>query len=97
MKGTILQKASDAVHGERQETYGDAADLFDRSTGAFNSMTGLSLTPEQGMLFVMCMKMTRAQYAYHEDNWVDVAGYSELQGQLHHRRQQRSEEDSGDV
>lgn len=49
----------------------------------FNTYTGLSLTPSQGWVFMICMKLARSIPAKGKkrDDWVDLAAYAALAGE----------------
>ena len=53
-----------------------------RNVAVFNALTGHSLTETDGWLFLACTKMARAvQGDFHEDDYVDLAGYVALAGE----------------
>jgi len=48
----------------------------------FNTLTGVGLTDEQGWLFMVCLKMVRAQQGrYRADSYEDGAAYFALAGE----------------
>lgn len=52
------------------------------TVAAFNALTGLSLTEQQGWLFMCCLKMARTQQgAFRADNYEDLAAYAGLMGE----------------
>lgn len=69
----------------------DRASTYDKPTGersmgkcvqAFNAITGLSLTEEQGWLLLGILKMTRSQQGnFKADNYEDEAAYAALRGE----------------
>lgn len=49
---------------------------------AFNALTGLNITEEQGWQFMILLKMVRGQQGQtREDDYVDMASYSALLGE----------------
>lgn len=89
---TILQEAQRLVHGDRGSDYGHPLDDFTRTVGAFNALTGHNLTPEEGTMFMMCVKLSREANRHKRDNLVDAAGYADCTQQIHEERERRSAE-----
>lgn len=53
-----------------------------KTVSAFNSITGHSITPEQGWLFMMLLKAVRSQQGdFKMDNYEDGAAYFALMGE----------------
>lgn len=82
---TICQSAIDTMV-ERGKTYDKDDKQEERSMGktvaAFNALTGHSLTEEQGWLFMVTLKMARAQQGYYkDDNYLDGTAYFALAGE----------------
>jgi hypothetical protein len=70
----------------RGKTYDKDDKQEERSMGktvaAFNALTGHSLTEEQGWLFMVTLKMARAQQGYYkDDNYLDGTAYFALAGE----------------
>ena len=69
----------------------DRASTYDNPTGersmgrtveAFNAITGLKLTEEQGYLFMCLLKQVRSQQGkYKSDNYEDLTAYAALMGE----------------
>lgn len=69
----------------------DRAATYDKAQGersmratveAFNALTGLNMSEEQGWLFMVCLKASRSQQGvFKEDNYVDGAAYFGLYGE----------------
>ena len=82
---TICQSAINTMV-ERGKTYDKDDKQEERSMGktvaAFNALTGHSLTEEQGWLFMVALKMARAQQGqYKDDNYLDGTAYFALAGE----------------
>lgn len=83
----ILNTANDIINGERKEDYGDAFDSFDRIAGLWSSYLDHHISPVDVAHMMILMKVSRGtNYAkfnkIHEDNLVDIAGYSALAYQV---------------
>ena len=79
----ILNTANDIINGERKEDYGDAFDSFDRIAGLWSSYLDHHISPVDVAHMMILMKVSRgtnhAKFnKIHEDNLVDIAGYSAL-------------------
>lgn len=72
----------------------DRASTYDKPAGersmaatvkAFQAVTGVYLSEEQGWLFMGLLKMVRSQQGfYRADNYEDLAAYAALQGESAH-------------
>lgn len=79
----ILNTANDIINGARKEEYGDAFDSFDRIAGLWSSYLDHHITPVDVAQMMILMKVSRGANVakfnkIHEDNLVDIAGYSAL-------------------
>jgi hypothetical protein len=72
---SILGEAEYLTTQARQDSYGHPAHDYGRVTAAFNALTGHDLTTEEGILFMVCVKLAREAYLPKRDNRVDAAGY----------------------
>lgn len=73
--GHMVDRAStyDAPAGERSMT---------KTVAAFNTITGHSLTEEQGWLFMEVLKIVRSQQGeFKQDNYEDAVAYAALRGE----------------
>jgi len=74
-------EAQRLVHGDRNETYGYPWQDYARTVGAFKALMGdksiSDMTAEDGMLFMVCVKLSRQINLPKRDNLVDAAGYLE--------------------
>ena len=75
---SILIEAESLVNGDRAKSYGPAREDWQRAVDIFYAWTGIRLTPEQGIKFLICVKQSREQHKHKRDNLTDVCGYSEV-------------------
>lgn len=83
---TVCEEAERLVNGPRGTAYDHPAADYSRTVGAFNALTGLSLTVEQGIMFMLCVKLSRESYKHGRDNLVDVCGYAQCLDMVHSDR-----------
>jgi hypothetical protein len=79
----ILQTAAKHME-ERAATYDQPQGerSISKTVTMFNILTGAGLTDEQGWLFMVCLKMVRAQQGrYRADSYEDGAAYFALAGE----------------
>lgn len=83
-RSRILNTAKQLINGDRQNTYGDAAEDFTRTGKMWAAVLGLdTVTPEQVALCMTLVKIGRlCQTPNHEDSWVDGCGYLALGGEI---------------
>ena len=79
----LLQKALDIVMGSRNKQYGESEDNFKRIADHwkvfFKNRFGVDvdITPGDVGLLMSLMKVARLEFdPFHEDSWVDLAGYA---------------------
>lgn len=80
---TTLLDAFALVHGDRGDTYGPPWEDYDRVTDVFNALTGHDLSRDDGLLFMVCMKLSRVAHGLEEgfpaellrDSVTDASGY----------------------
>ena len=76
----ILLEAHNLVNFDRGQTYGHPSDDYRKVRDIFESLTGISLSVEQAVLFPLAMKLARIRThmetnSFHRDSVVDAAGY----------------------
>lgn len=79
----ILEAAGKHME-DRAATYDQPAGerSMGRTVQAFNALTGMSLTEEQGWLFMEVLKAARSQQGGHRaDNYEDAVAYAALRGE----------------
>ena len=87
MPGSILLEAESLVNGERAKSYGPVHDNWQRTVDIYAAMTSIKLTPEQGLLFLVAVKLAREAQRPKRDNLVDAAGYLELAAKVREGRE----------
>ena len=76
----ILTEAHHLINGPRQQAYSHPFDDYYRVKELFYSMTGIQLTVQQAITFMVCVKLARMAHnmqegEWHRDSIVDAAGY----------------------
>ena len=89
-----LVEAFELITGPRQAAYSHPEDDYRSVVRIFESITGVQLTVEQGILFMVSVKLARLahnldQDKYHHDSLVDAAGYLGCLAMVQHRREAR--------
>ena len=76
--GSPLRKGYDLVHGDRGAKYDHPHVDYTRTADIFRAMTGVELTVEQAVQFMIAVKLSRFQASPDvEDHLVDLCGYVE--------------------
>ena len=76
----VLTEAYDLITGARHDEYAHPLEDYTQTRDIFEGLTGVSLTVEQAILFMVCVKLSRLRTALEAGRWshdtvVDVAGY----------------------
>ena len=76
----ILTEAFGLITGDRHKEYAHPLDDYTQTRDIFEALTGVRLTVEQAILFMVAVKLSRLRTAigenrWHRDNVVDAAGY----------------------
>ncbi len=79
---SVLEEAHDLVNGDRQKSYGEAAESFKRIAKLWTAYRGVEFTPKDVASMMILMKVSRSVTSNKRDNWVDIAGYAELGSKL---------------
>lgn len=83
IRNEILDKAKTIINGERQGTYGEAEDSFERIAGLWSEYLDLNIYSEDVANMMILMKIARNKSGvYKEDNWIDICGYAALGGEV---------------
>ena len=79
----ILQKAAEAISGERDKHYGSPEDNFCRIAVLWTDYLGEQVSPTDVAMMMILLKVARTMNdATHEDNYIDIAGYAACAGEL---------------
>jgi hypothetical protein len=77
---SILLEAQSLVHGDRNSAYGNPKEDYTRTVSLFKTLMGekkcSEMTPEDGILFMICVKLSREAHLHKTDNLVDICGYA---------------------
>ena len=76
----VLTEAYDLITGARHDEYAHPLEDYTQTRDIFEGLTGVSLTVEQAILFMVSVKLSRLRTALEAGRWshdtvVDVAGY----------------------
>lgn len=75
-----LLEAYALITGPRQTAYSHPADDYARTVAIFKAITGIELTTQQAILFMVAVKLSRLRHnlargGWHHDSLVDAIGY----------------------
>lgn len=79
---TILEEAQEILEGDRESDYGDPVANFNRISGIASSILNETITPEQCVVVMMAVKLSREQYKHKRDNLVDLVAYTEIYNRI---------------
>lgn len=83
VRSRLLREAESIITGDRQASYGDAAESFTRLAALWSTTLGATVTAEQVALCLIQLKVSRLVASPgHADSWLDVAGYAALGGEI---------------
>jgi len=76
----VLLEAHNLITGDRHNAYAHPLEDYTQTRDIFQAMTGVSLTVEQAILFMVSVKLSRLRTALDAGRWahdtvVDTAGY----------------------
>lgn len=76
----VLLEAHDLITGDRHDEYAHPLEDYTQTRDIFEGMTGVNLTVEQAILFMVAVKLSRLRTAMNSDRFpydtvVDAAGY----------------------
>lgn len=86
---TALQEAQRLVYGDRQGTYGHPLDDYACTAAMWSAILRHPVTPEQAILCMVAVKLSRESRQHKRDNLVDMAGYAECAQRVHDERKRR--------
>lgn len=65
------------VRGERRESYGHPLEDYTRTAKLWSAVLGFDVTPEQALLCMILVKVSRETHTHNKDNLIDICGYAE--------------------
>ena len=80
---SIPLEAHNLIYGKRAKQYGPAKRNFEKACKIFETLTGIKMKADEGMLYILCLKLARESEHHKRDNLVDVAGYAGMIGDIH--------------
>lgn len=75
---SILEEAQEILEGERESDYGDPVANFNRISRIASSILDYTISPEECVVVMMAVKLSREQYKHKRDNLVDLVAYTEI-------------------
>lgn len=75
---SILEDAEEILEGERDSDYGDPVANFNRISRIASSILDYTISPEECVVVMMAVKLSREQYKHKRDNLVDLVAYTEI-------------------
>ena len=79
---TILEEAQEILEGDRESDYGDPVANFGRIARIASSILDEDISPEQCVVVMMAVKLSREQYKHKRDNLVDLVAYTEIYNRI---------------
>lgn len=73
---SVLEEAEYLVTRSRGPAYDVPTKDYGRAVGAFNALTGHYLSIKEGIIFMLCVKLSREVFRHSRDGTVDLAGYT---------------------
>lgn len=91
----ILLEAHHLITGDRNRDYDHPLDDYEKVVEIFHALTGIDLTVEQALLFMVSVKMARLRTnldrgVLHRDSIVDAAGYLGCLSAAHSEKDRRA-------
>ena len=74
---SICLDAHALVRGDRNATYGNPLQDFERIAVIWSGILNMIVTPEHVGMCLIGLKLAREAYKHHRDSLVDIAGYAE--------------------
>jgi hypothetical protein len=92
----VLEAARHCVCGERQQDYGSPENNFANIAALWEAYAGRSYTPVEVAVMLALLKVARIKSGRKADNFVDLAGYAALAGELADQDQEPATEPAAD-
>jgi hypothetical protein len=90
-KETPLQEAQRLVYGDRGAAYGHPLDDYTKTAALWSVILGTKVTPQQAILCMIAVKISRQMNKHKRDNIVDIAGYAECLNRVEDEVKRRQE------
>lgn len=91
---SILMEAEDITNGARNKAYGHPLDDYTKTakmwSGVLAKKLKVDITPEEAMLCMCCVKISREVNKPARDNLVDLAGYANCVDMCRAERERRA-------
>lgn len=89
-----LVEAFNLITGPRQDAYSHPEEDYSSVVRIFESITGIQMTPQEGVLFMVSVKLARLMHnlehdRFHRDSLVDAAGYLGCLAMIETRKEAR--------
>ena len=81
-RAEILKMAMELTIKDRQEQYGDAEENFGVVARLWQVYTGRQYSAKDVAMMLALLKVARIMSGYKADNYVDLAGYAALAGEI---------------
>jgi hypothetical protein len=78
---SVLEEAQALVYGPREASYSPPQRDFAKTAKMWTGLLaetlrpGVEITPEEAVLMMVCLKLSREVYRHKRDNLVDAVGY----------------------
>jgi len=76
MSESILLEAERITNGERNAAYGHPLTDYRCTAALWSAIIGVEITPQQAILCMIAVKLSRESRHHKRDNIVDMAGYA---------------------
>mgnify|MGYP000989356452 CR=1 FL=1 len=83
---SILEEAMAILDGDRESDYGDPVANFNRIADIASSISRTKISPEQCVVVMMAVKLSREQYKHKRDNLVDLVAYAEILNRIREQK-----------
>ena len=81
-RGEVLQTAETLISGDRQASYGDAAESHQRIADLWAVYLNVEISAVDVAAMMVLLKVSRSKGSARDDNWIDICGYAALAGEM---------------
>ena len=81
----ILEQAIKVVTGQRHKDYGDKYINHKNIADLWSDYLDVKITPHDAAICMLLVKIARLKNRHIEDNYVDIAGYAAVAGEINER------------